>query len=736
MLFAAIGSLTLPRSAAAARYAVVQCHSGYTAAHQFGFGTFHPATFSGQDRCGAASALSVRAQPFTSVPFGFGGGWAITAPDGTAFTRFQASFQGGSNGSAHTAPEAHVCGDVWCQTWITYFAFGNGGDTVRPPGIPGWGSPGVRSWSGDGGRVISFGLACAYGACSIGQWGAGIDMFSPQMELNDYVHPGAPNITVPGGWRAGRVAAAYTASDRGSGVRRVHAVAGGITRGSSSHACHAAGSVYTRLVPCPLSAQGSVSVDTRVLEDGPRQIRLVAEDASGQQTWGPERTLLVDNHAPTAPETLAVDGGEGWRRANQFDVSWTNPRGQHAPIIRARYTLCSAGGESCSSGSVGGAGIDGLSGVSVAGDGEWALRVALEDAAGNVDSAHPSEPLYLRLDSQAPERVEFLPQDPEDPQRIEVAVEDSTSGVAGGRIELRPEGGAWRALATSLVGGERLVARVNDTGLTPGFYELRAIARDQAGNERSSQDGPQSGRRRVYLPARLRARVALRARRPTCAQLNSAAGPRRRARRCRSGFLRARRNTVLLRFGGRALVSGRVETIDGVAIPGGRVEVLYRHRATDAEPRPIATLDADEQGGFRFLIPRAPSGSFSFRFPGSSRFGPGGGELLTRVRGSLAFRASERRARNGDTVVFSGRLRGRPLPATGRTVDVQAFVPGFGWRTFATPRTDRRGRFRVPYRFRFTSGLQRYRLRALLEPSGDYPYERAVSRVVRVTVRG
>ena len=67
----------------------------------------------------------------------------------------------------------------------------------------------------------------------------------------------------------------------------------------------------------------------------------------------------------------------------------------------------------------------------------------------------------------------------------------------------------------------------------------------------------------------------------------------------------------------------------------------------------------------------------------------------------------------------------------GRTVDVQARIPGFGWRTFATPRTNRNGRFAVPYTFRFTSGVQRYRLRALLERSGDYPYERAASRVVR-----
>jgi hypothetical protein len=193
---------------------------------------------------------------------------------------------------------------------------------------------------------------------------------------------------------------------------------------------------------------------------------------------------------------------------------------------------------------------------------------------------------------------------------------------------------------------------------------------------------------------------------------------------------------VWLRFRGRALVHGQVQTVDGVAIRGGAVEVLFRHRATDRPLRTLAHIQTDVEGRFAYLLPRSPSGTYRFRYEGSARFGPGSSDLMALVRARLIFQASKRKAANGDTVVFSGRLVGRPVPQLGRTVDVQAWIPGFGWRTFATPRTNRRGHFAVPYTFRFTRGVQRYRLRALLERSGDYPYERAASRTVRVTVRG
>lgn len=722
-----------PGDATAAPYTVIQCDSGYSVAHDWGFGTFHPGTFYGEDRCGAGSVLAVRARPYTSAPLYFGGDWTATAPDWTAFTRFQADFQGGSNGSFGTAPEVYVCGDVWCSSWKHLVAWGNGGDSSGIPGVPGWGSPGTRSWSGSGGRVLRFGLGCAFGDCTVSRWGAGIDMFGPRFQLDDQAAPDSPWFSVPGGWRRGAMYVSYSASDRGSGVRYLHLHVNGGRGATDSRSCWTAGGVYTRLVPCPLSAAGSIGLDTSALPDGAHPVNVLAEDAAGQGAWGAQRTVLVDNHAPTAPTNLTVVAGDAWRQHNGFGVGWTNPGGQHAPLIKAHYTLCKKGGSCAPAGVRTATNPSSLAELQAPGAGDWVLRVQLEDESGNVDSSNPSEPVHLRFDPDPPERVVFEPMDPEDPQRVAVAVSDATSGMAGGQVELRPEGGTWQGLDTGLE-GSHLVARIDDAALTPGFYEFRATARDHAGNERSSQDGPQS-RQRVYLPVRLRARIALRAEPPSC-NAPRRSGASRAKRRCRTGFLGIRRGSVRLRFGGRALVRGQLQTVDGVAIPGGAVEVLFRNRATDRPLRLVARLEADADGSLAYLLPRAPSGTYRFGYQGSARFGPGFGEIVTQVQAKLSFKVSKTRAVNGETVTFAGRLLGRPVPALGRTVDVQAWIPGSGWRTFATPRTDRKGRFSVPYRFRFTHGVQRYRLRALLERSGDYPYERAPSRVVRVTVRG
>jgi hypothetical protein len=68
-------------------------------------------------------------------------------------------------------------------------------------------------------------------------------------------------------------------------------------------------------------------------------------------------------------------------------------------------------------------------------------------------------------------------------------------------------------------------------------------------------------------------------------------------------------------------------------------------------------------------------------------------------------------------------------------VDLQAFYRG-RWRTFATPRANRRGKFRFWYRFEATRGVVTYRFRAKVRAEDAYPYELGYSPTVRVTVRG
>jgi hypothetical protein len=89
---------------------------------------------------------------------------------------------------------------------------------------------------------------------------------------------------------------------------------------------------------------------------------------------------------------------------------------------------------------------------------------------------------------------------------------------------------------------------------------------------------------------------------------------------------------------------------------------------------------------------------------------------------------------NGDAVRFRGRIRGGHLPARKR-VELQFYARG-KWRTFASTRAKRSGRWGYTYRFDGSRGTVRWRFRALITPETGYPYTAGRSRRVAVTVRG
>jgi hypothetical protein len=124
-----------------------------------------------------------------------------------------------------------------------------------------------------------------------------------------------------------------------------------------------------------------------------------------------------------------------------------------------------------------------------------------------------------------------------------------------------------------------------------------------------------------------------------------------------------------------------------------------------------------------------------FVYLGTSLALPAERELVLQVPAVSTLRASRRRARNGQSVLFRGRVRSGPLPALGKLVEIQAHFRS-KWRTFSTVHTDHAGRWRFRYRFGGTAGRVRYRFRALLPPEAGYPFERGRSRTVAVTVRG
>ena len=133
------------------------------------------------------------------------------------------------------------------------------------------------------------------------------------------------------------------------------------------------------------------------------------------------------------------------------------------------------------------------------------------------------------------------------------------------------------------------------------------------------------------------------------------------------------------------------------------------------------------------LRARARRARSASRFAGDALLLPARASVDLRAQARVRLRAAPRVVRAGATVSFRGRLLGGHLPTGGKLVDVQARV-GAGWRTFATVRTDRRGRFEHRHRFAPSSSGRTYRFRVLARRETAYPYERGASAAVAVRV--
>ena len=85
---------------------------------------------------------------------------------------------------------------------------------------------------------------------------------------------------------------AITASDGDAGVRRVAVTLGGVAVGSVEPAD---GCRDDRMPPCPQALRGTIDVDTRLVPDGGRRLRLLVTDAAGNARTVEAATVQVAN---------------------------------------------------------------------------------------------------------------------------------------------------------------------------------------------------------------------------------------------------------------------------------------------------------------------------------------------------------------------------------------------------------------------------------------------------------
>lgn len=531
-----------------------------------------------------------------------------------------------------------------------------------------------------------------------------------------------------GAWVNGLQPLNYSAEDN-VGIRLATVAAHEASVSPDQRNCALATSdgAYANPTPCP-NGPGQIQITTRRLPEGTQQFAVAAQDTAGNVGTSEPITARIDNTAPSRVD-VAVEDGEAWRNTNGFAATWTNPpEPDRAPIAGATYKLCAADGSRCSQSDVAGEGLSSIP-VQAPGPGEWTVSLWRRDAAGNVDSAAASVPVRLRYDPEPPQ-LSFDTPAATDPTLLTVPVIEKVSGLASGEIEISPAGAeAWQALNTD-IDGTRLAARVDDAVLPPGPYSVRAVARDNAGNETVSTVRSDGQPMALTLPIRI---VSAASAGVVQVRTQKRTVKKNGRRRVITEKITEVKPAGSLQFGEQSQVVGKLTNRDGQGIPGLTLQVL--ETSILGPERLVGEVATDANGAFSYAVTGTMTRTLRFVFGGSPVVLPASTEVGLTTAAQSTLRVSRTRLLNGQSVTFSGHVPTAPIPPGGKLVQVEVRLKA-GWQTFRTVRTDAAGNWSVPYRFARTRGIAWYRFRVALPAESGYPFTPGVSKSVRVRVRG
>jgi hypothetical protein len=662
--------------------------------------------------------------------------WRWVAPPTTSITRISGTWWH----TLHDGLEQRI-GAGTASGGFDPFVSANGTDVTPRAFVAGF-TPGVPA--------IEDRLLCARAEskwCSLdpGSWSA---VRALTFTLEDDVPPiaGIGGDLTAGGWRRGAQGVAFWGNDNGAGVRFGETLLDGARVALDEYDCSLANVDGewrgTRMQPCLTSVSGSASVATTGFSDGSHSLGHCATDFAGNVACISPRTVLIDNNPPAHPRNLAVTGGDGWRRANDFDLSWANPdQGPASPIGGVSWRLVGPGGFDTGARFAAGRDLTALRDLRLPASGTYTAQIWLRDEAGNEDpNSAISAP--LRLDDMPP-TVAFVPVEGDGvPETVGAEVADAHSGPAKGEVLIRRLGAdRWAELPSKLQGGgdptrARLVATMPEH-LDPGTYVFRADVVDAAGNKASTTlraDGKEMAVRKSEPPP-------VKRNDPLSPVEPEGSGKKAKTRlfaRLRWRHLRGSRVTVPFR--GVATLSGRLVNADGAGLAGRGLRVVSRPSRGALSRRQAETILSGSHGGFRLALPAGPSRRITVAFAGEPGLAASSRPSLElRVRGATSLHVAPRALRTGESVRLWGRVRARgaPLPRRGKLVAIQYYeTSARRWRPVVVVRSDHSGRFLARYRFRYITGTAAIRLRAVALAEERWPYAPGASRPLTVRVSG
>lgn len=730
--------LLAAKEATAGKYSVAQCgwHVGADAgwADSTGGAKFRPdaycATPPGADPFDGAHLKSFTRDGQVTVSGTRYARWRWDAPEGTGITRVSGTWWH----ALHDGIEQRIGVANWSGGFDVFAAAATTDVTPREF-VVGFSTPMP---------ALEDRLLCARAEskwCSLGpgSWSA-VRALTITIEDNFLPIFSLDGDILAGGWLRGDRRLGYSALDGGAGLKRTEALIDGNAVVANDHPCNVVsiGGEWrgTTMRPCPTTRAGNYPISTTRFSDGPHSVSHCATDFAGNVNCVPGRTILIDNNPPAHPRDLALAGGDGWRRTNDFDPSWLNPdQGLASPIGGASWRITGPAGYDSGVKFVAGRDLRGLQNLFVPRAGTYSLGIWLRDEAGN-ETASSAATLPLRFDD-VPPGVAFAPAAAPDavPSQISAQIADAHSGPASGEIHYRRLGGEqWTELPAKLKRGgsadsAELLAHL-PTDLVPGTYVFRADAVDVAGNAASTTrrvDGTEMTVRKApgSPVAGVKRAEAVRAKARIFARLR----------------WQGRRGTDLtVPFRVAATLTGRLLDADGAGLADRTLRVVSRPSRGALGGPEVEALQTGPHGGFQFRLPAGTSRRVAVVFRGDA--GHDGAErspLTLRVRSGVEFEVAPRELHTGAAVRFSGLVRslGAPLPRRGKLVAIQYFESAAKrWRPVLVTRSDHVGRFRAAYRFRYISGSAKVRLRATVLSEERWPYAPGSSSPVLVRVTG
>jgi hypothetical protein len=324
------------------------------------------------------------------APSGTAAGWTVTAPEGTTITEIEYEPYLGhiddSNNSWSPALRAdgsivpgQTCQDTIQNSWQCFIG-GPPGHGLQPTLITGLAA-----------HQLFFGITCQAepetecitGASEYAAWAT---MYGAKVTIQDPTPPtlSSPSGTLwgPGphnGFHQGTETVSVSAHDTGAGVQNLTLSADGQPATTYNATCD-----FTIPQPCPLSTgPQTLTLPTANLTDGTHTIALAATDAAGNQSTIASDQITVDNNPPPAPIGLTAT----YTANETFDMTWTAPGGQIAPITQATYQVCPTSGSGiCTPATTTPLALPTT--VTAPGPGTWNIALWLTDAAGNGTQAN------------------------------------------------------------------------------------------------------------------------------------------------------------------------------------------------------------------------------------------------------------------------------------------------------------------------------------------------------------